>query len=135
MLCLCLEGRDRIRFLSAVSDVQKMIPHEHTSHKFVISQKVDVMQCQQLLTFELKRFVLWITNKKTEAFDCWKLKILVNLKSLIIFTLSHIDRKFEDIFFTMSVIFTIVQIRGDASLGAVRSGGRLFNLKVIDNKS
>lgn len=70
MLCLCLEGRDRIRFLSAVSDVQKMIPHEHTSHKFVISQKVDVMQCQQLLTFELKRFVLWITNKKTEAFDC-----------------------------------------------------------------
>lgn len=64
MLCLCLEGRDRIRFLSAVSDVQKMIPHEHTSHKFVISQKVDVMQCQQLLTFELKRLCCGLQIKR-----------------------------------------------------------------------
>lgn len=69
MLYLCLKDRYRIRLWSAVSDIQKMIPHKVTSHIFVMPQKVDVMQCQQYLTFELKRFIMWITNKKTEAFD------------------------------------------------------------------
>lgn len=68
-----------------------------------MSQKVAVMQCQQLLAFELKRFIMWITNKKTEAFDCGGTKLLVNLKSLTIFTMAHIERKFEDFFFFYNV--------------------------------
>lgn len=49
MLGLYLEGKDRIRFLSAVSEVQKTIPHEVTSHVSVMTQKADVLQYQPLL--------------------------------------------------------------------------------------
>lgn len=63
MLGLYLEGKDRIRFLSAVSEVQKTIPHEVTSHMSVMRQKADVLQYQPLLAFELDRSIMWMDCK------------------------------------------------------------------------